>query len=74
MVLANLVTGKYLYFAEYGLQVRQDAKSYILSSWAAQGTLYKLLYASAFSSVFICSLGTSSGVHTRLHLEDGQGS
>ena len=73
MVLASLVTGKYLFSAEYGLQVRQDPMSYILSSWAAQGTLYKLLWASAFSSVFICSLGASSGVHTRLRLEDGQG-
>ena len=65
-------------FLQHGLQVRQDSKlhlcSYILTSWEAQGTLYKLLCASAFSSVFKCSLRTFSRVDTGLHPEDRQGS
>lgn len=61
-----LATVKYLFLADCGLQVQPDPQlhlySYILTSWVAQGTFYKLFCASAFSPVFKCSLGTSSGL------------
>lgn len=77
MVLASLATGNYLFFAECGLQFRQDPLLPLCSctstSWVAQGTSDKLLCASAFSCVFKCLLGNSSGADTGLYLEDGRG-
>ena len=77
MVLANLATGKYLFFTECRLQFQQDPRlplcSHTSTSWVSQGTSDKLLCASAFSSVFKCFLGTSSGVDMGLYPKDGQG-
>ena len=75
MVLANLVTGKYLFFflQSVGCRFVRNSKSYILHCWAAQGTLYKLFCASAFPSIFLCQLRTSSGIDKGLHWKDGLG-